>query len=241
MARAVFGDAAGTLFETSEPAGYIYARIARKYGLAADDAKVNAGFRRAFSSAPGPAFGPDHTAGELRWLEREWWRGLVRETFRGLGDFGAGFDAFFDELFAYFAEPAHWKLIPGATSVLRDLKKSGTRLGVISNFDYRVYAIIDGLGLAPYFDSMTISSEAGFAKPAKEIFIAALARTGVSAREAVHVGDSERLDVPGAEAAGLAVILVDSALQGGEIVRGRSARVVSLASIVRVVQLLLAV
>ncbi len=241
MARAVFFDAAGTLFETSEPAGYIYARIARKYGVEADRAKVNAGFRRAFSSTPGPAFGPGHTAGELRRLEREWWRRLVRETFRGLGDFGAAFDAFFDELFAYFAEPAHWKRIPGATSVLQDLKKSGTRLGIVSNFDYRVYGIIGGLGLAPYFDSITISSEAGFAKPAKEIFIAALARTGVAAREAVHVGDSERLDLPSAQAAGLAVILVDPALEGGEIVRGRSARVASLASVARVVQLLLEV
>ena len=60
---------------------------------------------------------------------------------------------------------------------------------MISNFDYRVYGILEGLGLTGYFDSMTISSEAGWAKPAPEIFKAALVRHGLAPDEALHVGD----------------------------------------------------
>src|SRR5579863_7483955 len=73
MLKAVFFDAAGTLFEAREPVGHTYARIARQHGLSADDAQVSAGFRRAFASTPGLAFGPGRDAEEIRRLEREWW------------------------------------------------------------------------------------------------------------------------------------------------------------------------
>ncbi len=39
MLKAVFFDAAGTLFEAREPVGHTYARIARKHGLNADDTR----------------------------------------------------------------------------------------------------------------------------------------------------------------------------------------------------------
>ena len=80
---------------------------------------------------------------------------------------------------------------------------------MISNFDYRIYAILEALELSRHFDSITISSEAGYAKPAPEIFRMALQRHSVPADEALHVGDSEALDVAGAHAAGVAAVLVD--------------------------------
>src|ERR1700690_2355937 len=104
MLKAVFFDAAGTLFDAREPVGHTYARIAREHGVASDDAAVTAGFRRAFASTPGLAFGPGRDADEIRRLEREWWYGLVRRSFEGLGTFD-NFDAFFEELFGYFGDP----------------------------------------------------------------------------------------------------------------------------------------
>ena len=152
MLKALFFDAAGTLFEAREPVGHTYARIARQHGLIADDAVVSAGFRRAFASTPGLAFGPGHRADEIRRLEREWWYGLVRRSFEGLGEFDS-FDAFFDELFAYFGEPANWVPLPDARSVLQRLKDTDLKLGIISNFDHRLYRILDGLDLRPFFDT----------------------------------------------------------------------------------------
>jgi putative hydrolase of the HAD superfamily len=207
--RAVFFDAAGTLFHTREPAGLSYARIARRFGVEADQRLVIDSFRRSFGSAPGLAFGPGHDAAELRRLEREWWRQLVRATFAGMGHF-AHFEAYFDALFAFFADPANWIRDPSAEPLLARLREDGLTLGVISNFDHRIYRILETLELSRYFDSITISSEAGYAKPSPEIFRAALERHSLPAADAVHVGDSEPLDVAGARAAGLAAVLVDA-------------------------------
>ncbi len=237
MPKAVFFDAAGTLFNSREPVGDIYARIARKHGVNADQSMVSAGFRRAFASTPGLAFGIGHPAAETRRMERQWWYRLVRDCFEGLGEFD-DFDRFFEELFAYFAEPAHWVADPAAPALLRRLKESEVRLGVISNFDSRLYRILEGLELSAYFDSVTISSEAGYAKPAREIFEAALASIAAAASDSVHVGDSEHMDLRGAQDAGFGAILIDAGMSGPDRIDGRSARVPSLASVGKVVQLL---
>ena len=231
--RAIFFDAAGTLFESREAVGHAYRRIAREHGLDAPVEAVTAGFRHAFGSARGLAFGPGHNAEQLRSLEREWWRQRVRESFAGLGEF-SNFDAYFDDLFAYFADPAHWRVDPEAASTLDRLKSSGFRLGVISNFDYRVYRILDGLGLSGYFDSITISSEAGYAKPRREIFDLALSSLNAEARDSMHVGDSPHLDLAAASEAGMVAVLIDPAGKAAPAIEGRTARVSSLASTINV-------
>jgi putative hydrolase of the HAD superfamily len=215
MLRVVYFDAAGTLFHTREPAGLSYAKIAQGFGVQADERLVIDSFKRAFAAAPGLAFGPGYEATLLRELEREWWHRLVRSTFAGLGDF-ADFDAYFDALFAFFADPANWTCDRDAPALLAALRESGLEVGLISNFDYRIYAILDALGLKRHFDSITISSEAGYAKPAPEIFHIALERHSVHADEALHVGDSEALDVAGAHAAGVAAVLVDPDATGAD-------------------------
>ena len=48
-----------------------------------------------------------------------------------------------------------------------------------------------------------VSSEVGADKPSSKIFSAALARTGIRASEALHVGDEPEADWLGAERAGL--------------------------------------
>jgi putative hydrolase of the HAD superfamily len=237
MVKAIFFDAAGTLFDAREPVGHTYARIARQHGLTADDVVVSAGFRRAFASTPGLAFGPGRRADELRRLEREWWYGLVRRSFEGLGEFDS-FDAFFDELFAYFGDPASWVALPQAHSVLQRLKDTNLKLGIISNFDHRLYRILDGLDLRPFFDTVTISSEAGYSKPAREIFTTALSASGVAGAEAVHVGDSEHMDVRGAQDAGLRAILIDTGTNGATATDRGVARVSSLAEVTEVVRVL---
>jgi putative hydrolase of the HAD superfamily len=236
MIRAVFFDAAGTLFEPREPIGRTYAQLARDFGLDVPEDSVDGSFRRAFGAAPGLAFGLGLRPDELRRLEREWWRRRVTETFAPLGKF-PDFEAYFDALFAHLANPDHWFADLEAVPVLQRLKVDGLKLGVISNFDYRLYRILDGLDLTRYFDSITISSEAGYAKPRREIYDAALGRLGVTAREAMHVGDSEHLDFVPAAALGMAAVLVDrEAAQSAPAIEGRTARIYSLASVPEVAQ-----
>jgi putative hydrolase of the HAD superfamily len=236
LIRAVFFDAAGTLFEPREPIGRTYARLARNFGLDAPEGAVDASFRRAFGAAPGLAFGLGHGRDELRRLELGWWRDRVGETFAPLGKF-SDFDAYFDALFAYFADPGHWNADVEAAPMLQRLKNDGLKLGVISNFDYRLYRILDGLDLTRYFDSITISSEAGYAKPRREVYDAALARAGVTAHDAMHIGDSEHLDFAPARAIGMAAVLIDREdKRAAPSIEGRSARICSLASVPEVAQ-----
>lgn len=207
MLKVIFFDAAGTLIHPRRPVGESYAEIARRFGGEASASDVAAAFRRAFSQAPPLAFGPRHDPGELRRLERNWWREVVAETFAGLTEL-SDFDAYFEALFAYFAEPGSWEPSPDASALLRELRGQGLELGILSNFDYRVVRILEGIGLLDFFDSVTLSAEAGWAKPSPQIFETALAAHQAGPDQGLHVGDSTHLDIAGAKAVGLDAILV---------------------------------
>ena len=65
------------------------------------------------------------------------------------------------------------------------------------------------MGLEPYLDFIVSSGEVGVDKPDPHFFLAALEQAGVSAAEAVHVGDQYKLDVVGARGVGITPILID--------------------------------
>ena len=96
---------------------------------------------------------------------------------------------------------------------LRELRGRGLRLVVASNWDCSLPAWLERAGLGSLLDGAVSSAVVGRAKPAPAVFRAALREAGVSAEEAVHVGDSVANDVEGARAAGLRAILV---ARGGE-------------------------
>ena len=66
-------------------------------------------------------------------------------------------------------------------------------------------------GLERYFPAALISGELGFGKPDGRIFRLALDELGVSAAEAVMVGDSPERDIAGAVDAGLRALWLDRA------------------------------
>ena len=89
------------------------------------------------------------------------------------------------------------------------VKGPGLELGIISNFDSRLFPVMRGLDIAHMFDTVTISSLAHAAKPAPKNFRSALEKHAVEPEEALHVGDSIREDVEGAGKAGLHAVLLD--------------------------------
>jgi putative hydrolase of the HAD superfamily len=206
--RAVSFDAAGTLIHTARPVGDLYAGVAARHGVDVDPAALHARFRVAFGDAPPLAF-PGIPAGELRAREKDWWRAVVRRVFDGLTF--RDFDAFFDDLFAFFASRETWRVDPDARALLAELRGRGLRILVVSNFDARVHGLLAALDLAPLIDRVTISSEAGAAKPDPAIFARALADAGLAPSDVVHVGDTIREDLRGARAAGIPVLLVGDA------------------------------
>ncbi|HYE74341.1 MAG TPA: HAD-IA family hydrolase [Blastocatellia bacterium] len=204
----VFFDAAGTLFDVRGRVGEIYARIARKYGVDANSAKLESGFRRAFPKQPPMAFASELNELELAQLEKQWWHSLVREVFAGVPDF-TRFDEYFDEVFDLFRTPIGWELYDETISVLDALHSRGLKIGMISNFDSRVFDVLRAFDLEKYFSGVHISSRIGAAKPDAAIFQAALAAHKIEPEQALHVGDSLRDDALGASAVGMNALWLD--------------------------------
>ncbi|HEY3450003.1 MAG TPA: HAD family hydrolase [Myxococcales bacterium] len=101
-------------------------------------------------------------------------------------------------------------LIPGVREALLRLKER-FRVGLISNAQIlftRPELAEVGLSLE-LFDPAIVSSELGIKKPSRHIFLEALARAGVAAGEAMHVGNDAFDDVAGASTVGLRTCLVD--------------------------------
>lgn len=75
-------------------------------------------------------------------------------------------------------------------------------LGVITNGNADVHR----LGLADYFQFALCAEELGVGKPDPHPFQTALQRAGVTAAQAVHIGDHPSDDIAGARAAGMRAI-----------------------------------
>jgi putative hydrolase of the HAD superfamily len=112
------------------------------------------------------------------------------------------------ELFDRFAQADAWEVAPGTREMLADLRRRGLRLAVISNWDQRLPLLLERLELADHFDTFAISAIVGAEKPHPRIFEAALAALGVEPERALHVGDSRRDDVEGAQGVGMQALLL---------------------------------
>src|SRR5579883_591029 len=196
--RAVFFDAAETLFTTRGSVGEIYASVARKYGSDVSSEAIQTAFLQHFKGA-GPLSLED---------QRRWWKDIVYGVFNDVG-MVENFDHFFNEVYETFQDSQGWVLFPETLEVLTELKKLQLKLGVISNFDSRIYTVMDSLKIRHFFDSIVLSSETGFSKPDREIFDAAVEEVGVPAPECLLVGDSLQNDVEAAISAGLSAVLID--------------------------------
>jgi putative hydrolase of the HAD superfamily len=218
--RVVFFDAADTLFEVHGSVAEMYLHHAVQFGFRQKPDSVTEiaqAFRRAFQEAPPPVFaGTEPTL--IKQSERLWWFDIVHNVFYRVGMFQR-FDEFFDQVFHAFEDHRSWRLFPETTAILAQLKARDLELGIISNFDSRLFTVMRGLGIADSFDTVTISSLAQAAKPSPKIFHLALEKHAVDAEEALHVGDSLREDVEGAKKAGLHAVLLNrnAAQQRGDI------------------------
>ncbi len=208
--KVVFFDAAGTLFHVKGSVGDVYLRYAAKYGVPRSPdmvTKVNQAFKDAFRQAPQPIFAVEQPE-KLKQCERLWWFDIVHAVFYRVGMF-EGFDDYFDEVYEAFGRAEAWEIYPEVPEVLQQLRTQGYELGVISNFDTRFFDIVRGLRLEHFFDSITISSLAGSAKPSPKIFQHALDQHVVEPEEAMHVGDDLKEDFKGATEVGLSGVLLD--------------------------------
>ncbi len=210
--QVVFFDAVGTLFSVKGSVGQIYSETAVIYGVQESADQIDRAFYKAFQMAPPAAF-PGVDLVDLPDLERQWWQQVVEQTFQELGYGEANpfpdFATFFDQVFSLFETSDPWELHAETIEVLTNLKDRGIQMGVISNFDSRLYPVLRSLDLNSFFSSVTISTHVGAAKSDPQVFHQALQQHQISADQALHVGDSHSQDYQGAKQAGLQALWLD--------------------------------
>lgn len=103
-----------------------------------------------------------------------------------------------------------WRRVPsGVPEALARAQAAGLLLGIVSNSEGRLDALLAHVELDGYFGCVVDSALEGVRKPDAEIFRRALARLGVEASRAMYVGDLPSVDVEGARGAGMRAALVD--------------------------------
>ena len=201
MIKAVFFDWIGTLARPDPDRHELFAQVAAELGISLSPPQLIKGIHMAESQVPAGA--------PPRWREGKdeapfirWWEVLLAE---------AGIQMSREAMLeitkraSHQAKSARWVLYDDTLPALKTLKQRGLVLGLISNI------IIGGAGagLESCLDFVVTSKEVGANKPEPPIFLAALERAGVSAPEAVYVGDQYQTDVLGARGVGIRPVLID--------------------------------
>ena len=202
MIKAVFLDFYGTLARWSPPAEAIQAEACAAEGVSVDEAALARGY------LAGDAYMAEENAhapisarpeAERRAFFAEYERQIlgaagVEVTAEKAGLIWERVDA----------APKELRLYEDARPALQELVAAGLKTGIISNMGReQLAALVDRLDLAGLVHVWVSSGDAGVNKPHPAIFEAALAKAGVAAAEAMHVGDHYEGDVVGAQNAHL--------------------------------------
>ena len=206
MIKAIFFDAAGTLFGLTKTVGDHYAYVGGEVGLDLDAQNLERAFHTAWKEMPQRAAinGPREND------DKGWWRELVNRVLEQVAPSLSELDRdnFFEVAYEHFAEAGVWELYPEVREVLEELWPR-FQLVVISNFDGRLRLILQHLAVSKFFSQIFISSELGADKPDPEIYRRAVRLMDLQPNEVLHVGDDRQRDWEAATAAGLSVFCLD--------------------------------
>ncbi|MGI0479745.1 HAD-IA family hydrolase [Geminocystis sp. CENA526] len=197
-------DAVGTIFGVKNSVGYIYTKLAQKYGVNTCADSIDQCFYQVFKESSPLAF-DTHNEAEIKELEFKWWENITYNTFTKEGSIEQfnNFKEYFRELYELFKTVEPWFIYDEVISTLNQWQKQGIELGIISNFDTRIFEVLDNLELSKYFQTITISSLTGVAKPDQKIFLSAIEKHNCQAENAWYIGDSKKEDYEGAKSVGM--------------------------------------
>ena len=110
---------------------------------------------------------------------------------------------------AYLKEKyLHLKPYPGVVKTLRELKRQGYKLGVVSDgVRLKAWMRLNGAGLDSYFDAVVTYEDTGKRKPAKEPFLLICDQLNIKPEECLMLGDWPERDVQGGRLAGMKTCL----------------------------------
>lgn len=125
-------------------------------------------------------------------------------------------EALLEAMCARFLSPmfARGSLYEDAIPTLEAARSKGLRTAIVSNTPWgspaKLWrAEVERLGLSGHADVLVFCSEAGWRKPARQIFDYTLERLQVQPERCVFVGDDPRWDLVGPRALGMQAVLID--------------------------------
>lgn len=101
---------------------------------------------------------------------------------------------------------------PEVYELAATLRRKGIRTGILSNIFSMQAEVFRAEGWYDGFDPIILSCESGYAKPDKELYELAIAKTGVRPDEILFIDDQEKCTKP-AEAIGMHALLAVSPAQ----------------------------
>ncbi|MDQ5825711.1 MAG: HAD-IA family hydrolase [Chloroflexota bacterium] len=209
--RAVFLDAGLTLVYSELSLAHLCYEVGREHGLHMRVEALEAAVPRASAFLhQTQRRDPDLWSSDER--VQRLWLGYYTAVFReaGVEADEAMLAACAAGVYSRYLVPGAWKLYPDVLPTLASLSDKGYKLGVVSDWESALIGkVLLPLGVGRYIDFMVVSGVQREAKPGSGLYREALARAGVTANQAVHVGDNYVTDVLGARSAGVAGILLD--------------------------------
>jgi putative hydrolase of the HAD superfamily len=197
--RAVFFDVDFTLIHPGPTfQGSGYARFCATHGIRVDPALFTHAVTAASSllTADGGAYDAQV---------------FVRYTARiieGMGGSGPAVGAAAREIYEEWSACHHFEMYEDVPGVLRTLRASGLKIGLISNTQRCLTSFQSHFALEGIFDVAISSFAHGYMKPHPSIFEAALRSVDARPAEAMMVGDSLAHDIEGARRLGMKAVLV---------------------------------
>lgn len=208
--RAVFFDAGGTLIRAFPSVGEVYGRVAAGLGFRVDPAAFDALLPVKWKEYQARALREPLPVATSDAGDAAMWRHVARGIYDGIpGLRGMDFDRWFDGIHDAFSTGAAWQVFPEAREVIGECRRRGLLCGVVSNWSSRLMDILRAHDLVTPMAFVQISALEGCRKPDPAFFERALARAGVAAAEALHVGDTYADDAAAARASGLLGVHLD--------------------------------
>ena len=209
MFKAVFFDWFSTLARYEPPREQVFSQVLQELGFQASPA----GMRRGFLVADRAWYEENAASPTQERTPEERAQRFARHQERILREAGVDVpQSMLPDIFSRMRRATRnmtFVLYDDVLDTLRALKQRDLAVGVLTNMRGDIAPMCRQLGMEPYLDFALTSEQVGAEKPDAPIFRRALERAGVTAAEAMHVGDQYVVDIVGARGVGITPILLD--------------------------------
>lgn len=217
--RIVVFDAVGTVIHTHPGVVSVYHQYGLQFGTALTQQQVAQRFKTARRSL----FAVNTTAQHQRdgqlvssdEIEHDLWRRFIETIFDDVDDAGE----LFRQLWDFFASPANWRIYSDVARCLKELKTMNCQLAIGSNFDSRLFPVVDGFAEFQMLDAVSCSARLGYRKPDPAFYRRLLQRLSVTLDrtitpdQIVFVGDCVENDFHGPRRQGWSAVWLNRSAQ----------------------------